>query len=229
MAEKTVLITGSSKGLGKRMAITFSNNKYNVILHGRDEQRLTEVESAVLENGVECDVVKGDITLVQTINSLYEAAERRDLDVLINNVGIYANKPFQEMSIDEFRRIIEVNLITQVILTKRVFPIFQKKKAGLIININSAAGKNSSDGECAYSASKHGLRGFARSFQFEANRDNVRIMDIYLGAMKTSMVKDRIEHEKFIQTLDAAALIFRLSQNYPSMRINEIDLGRRNY
>ena len=99
----------------------------------------------------------------------------------------------------------------------------------MIVNISSSAGKYPSDGECAYCASKHGLRGFARSFQFETNRHNIRIVDIYLGAMKTGMVKDRLDSEKFIQTSDAAELILQVSKDYPSMRINEIDIGRRNY
>lgn len=229
MSDKTVLVTGASKGLGESLALTFASNNYNIILHGRDEQRLAKVEADVVENGVECDVVSGDITLEQTIDRLYEAAQKRDVDILINNAGIYVKRPFQEMGMEEFRRIIEVNLFAPVALTKRIFPIFQRKRRGLIININSAAGKYTSDGECAYCASKHGLRGFARSFQFEANRDNVRIIDVYLGAMKTDIAKDRIDTVKFIRTSDAADLILRLCKDYPSMRINEVDLGRRIY
>jgi short-subunit dehydrogenase len=229
MAGETLLITGSSKGLGEVLARTFAYNKYNVILHGRDEQRLGRVEEAVLKNDVACDVVRGDIISEETIDRLFEAAVRRNLDVLINNAGIYANKPFQEMGMDEFRRIIEVNLIAPIALTKRIFPIFQKKGGGLIVNISSAAGKYPSDGESAYCASKHGLRGFTSSLQFDATRSNVRIIDVYLGAMKTDIAKNRRDPEKFIETSDAADLILRLSKDYPSMRINEIDLGRRNY
>lgn len=226
---QTVLITGSSKGLGEAMALVFAHNKYNVILHGRNKQRLAKLKSDVLGNDVECDVVCGDITLEQTIDRLYEVSEIRGLDVLINNAGIYATKPFQEMDMDEFKRIIEVNLIAPVALTKRIFPIFQKKRSGLIININSVAGKNPSDGESAYCASKFGLRGFTKSIQFDATRNNIRIIDVYLGAMKTGMVKDRKGTEKFIETSDTADLILQLSKDYPSMGIKEIDLGRRNY
>jgi len=229
MAEKTVLITGSSQGLGEKLALTFAKNKYNVILHGRDAQRLRWVEEAVIKNDVACDVVRGDITSEETIDRLFDTAAGSNPDILINNAGVYANKPFQEMNMDEFRRIIEVNLIAPVALTKRLFPIFQKKGGGLIMNINSAAGKSPSDGECAYCSSKHGLRGFTGSIQFDATRNGVRIIDVYLGAMKTNMAKHRKNSEKFIETSDAADLIFQLSKDYRSMRINEIDLRRRNY
>jgi len=229
MLDKTVLITGSSKGLGRCMAFVFAANGYNLILHGRDDRDLVTVKKSVIENGVDCTVVRGDITSKETIDRLYEAAISNDIDILINNAGIYSCKPLQEMDSSEFRKIIEVNLIAPVELTKRVFPIFQRKNRGLVININSIAGKIPGDNETAYCASKHGLRGFMRSFQFEANRYSVRIIDVYPGAMNTSMVHDRKDPKKSIQPSEVANLIFQLSEDYPSMRISEIDLYRRKY
>ena len=229
MSCKTVLITGSSKGLGKSLALTFAKNKCNIILHGRDERGLKQVEEGVLENNVSCNVVRGDITSEETIDRLYETAVRRNIDILINNAGIYVNRPFKDMNPAEFRKVIEVNLIAPVVLTKRIFPIFQSKSSGIIININSIAGKNASDGETAYCASKHGLRGFTSSLQFEAIRYGVRVIDVYLGAMNTGMVKGRKDPEKCIETSEAANLIYGLCKDYPSMRIGEIHLYRRKY
>ena len=229
MSDKTVLITGSSKGLGKSLALVFSENKYNIILHGRNEQGLEKVEEGVLKNNVDCNVIRGDITSDKTIESLYEASVRRNLDILINNAGIYANESFRDMDIEQFRRMIDINLIAPVILIKRIYPIFLRKKSGLIININSIAGKNATAGESAYCASKHGLRGFTRSFQYEANKDGVRVMDVYPGTMNTSIVEGRRDPEKCIQIDEAADLIYRMCKDYNSLRINEIDLSRRRY
>lgn len=229
MSEKTVLITGSSKGLGESLALVFSQNKYHVILHGRDEKGLKRVEEGVLKNGVKCEVVAGDIASEETSSRLFRAAADSNLDVLINNAGAYLKRPFQEMSPEDFRRIIEINLVAPVRLIQKIFPIFQKKKSGLIVNINSIAGKNSSDGESAYCASKHGLRGFSRSLQFDATRSGVRVIDIYLGAMNTQMLTDRAHSENFISTVDAADSIFRICREYPSMRVTELDLNRRTY
>ncbi len=229
MAGKTVLITGSSKGLGKSLALTFAKSGYDVILHGREERGLAKAREAVLKYGVECDVVRGDITSDVTIDELYEAARRRDIEVLINNAGVYVNEPFQTTCPNTFRRVIETNLIATVLLTRRIFPVFQSKKSGLVINVNSIAGKNGSDGESAYCASKHGLRGFTRSIQLEANKDGVRVIEVYLGAMNTAMAEGRREPAKCIRTEEAADLICSLCRDYPSMRINEIDLSRRNY
>lgn len=229
MPDKTVLITGSSKGLGRSLAEVFARNQFNVILHGRDALALKSAEEAVLRQGVRCEVVKGDITSARTIGRLRVIAARRNLDVLINNAGIYVNEAFRSQDPDVFRRVIEVNLIAPALLTRQVYSIFQKKRSGLIININSIAGKNGADGEAAYCASKHGLGGFTKSLQFEANRDNIRVIDIYLGAMNTAMAKGRKDPEKCIRTEEAAELIFSLCEDYPSMRIGEIDLLRRIY
>lgn len=229
MTGKTVLITGSSKGLGKSLAIEFARNGFNIILHGRDERELRKAEEEVLEHNVACDVVRGEITDDKTIDELTQIAEQRNIDVLINNAGVYLNAPFQDMSPQDFKRVIGVNLIAPIILTRRIYPILQKKQAGIIVNINSLAGKNPTDGESAYCASKHGLRGFTKSIQYEANKDNLSIIEVYLGTMNTSMVKGRRDPQKCIQTEEAAECIFELCKQYPSMRIGEIEVSRRRY
>lgn len=226
---KTVLITGSSHGLGKKLAIVFAKNGYNIILHGREKKALQEVKKRVRKYCVKCDVVIGDITSKETITQLSEVSERRNIDILINNAGIYEHKQFTDSCIDDFRKIINVNLIAPVDLTHKVFPIFQRKHSGLIININSIAGKDGKDGEATYSASKHGLSGFSKSLQFNATQYNIRIMDIYLGAMDTQMTKERKVIGELIQTSDAAELIFDVSKEYASMRITEVHLYRRIY
>jgi short-subunit dehydrogenase len=229
MANKTVLITGSSKGLGASLALEYSRNEYDVILHGRNEQRLAEVQSSVLNNGVECEAVIGDITSDETLGRLAEIAEKRNVDVVVNNAAVYLNQSFSEMDINDFRDVIEVNLLAPVRLIKKMLPVFQSKKTGLIININSVAGNVSSAGESAYASSKHGLRGFSKSLQFDATKIGVSLIDVYLGAMQTQMTSDRPNSEMFIVPSEAADTIVRLSRDYRSMKITEINIGRRRY
>lgn len=229
MASKTALITGSSNGLGKSLAIVFAQNGFNIILHGRNESALEKAKEEVMRHHVVCDVVKGDITADETIDELTRFAEKRNVDVLINNAGTYLNAPFQKISPKDFKKVIEVNLIAPIVLTRKIFPILQRKQKGIIININSLAGKNPTDGESAYCASKHGLRGFTKSIQFEANKDHVSVVEVYLGTMNTGMVAGRRDPEKCIQTEEAAECIYELCKNYPSLRIGEIEVSRRRY
>ena len=224
-----ILITGSSKGLGASLALIFAKNKYDVILHGRDEGSLKKIESEILAHNVECDIIIGDIINSDTINDIKSVSEEKGIDILINNAGIYLNKPFLETSMDQFRQVIETNFMSAVSLSHAIFPIMKSKKSGLIININSLAGKTGSMGESAYCASKHALRGFSSSLQFDATKYGIRIIDVFLGAMQTDMTNSRKDRGKFISANDVADSIFDLCKNYKTMRITEIDYNRMIY
>lgn len=226
---KTVCITGSSKGLGKSLALAFASRSYNVILHGRDENRLKDMKEAILYRGVRCRVVIGDITTTDTIDRLSKCAEEENIDILINNAGIYLNKTVEEMSVSEFKEVLDVNLIAPVLLSKNIAAFFKKKKSGLIININSLAGKTSSPQEAAYCASKHGLKGFMGAFQFETLQYNVPILNIYSGAIHTHMTEGRGATENFINADELAEYICMTSQDYKNMRVSEIEILRKLY
>ena len=226
----SVLITGSSKGLGKSLALNYAFNGYNVVLHGRDVLRLENVEKEVLRYGVSCQVVVGDITNESIISELVKCAKDFDIDILINNAGIYSQKPVDEMFSNELEQMIAVNLVAPIMLTKKVFlNHFRCRKLGLIININSIAGKSPGVFESAYCASKHGLKGFMESFQFEALKSGVSITNVYLGAMGTEMTSYRKDSDKFMKTKEVADLIYNVSKNYNSVRISEIEILRKLY
>lgn len=229
MSNKTVLITGSSKGLGRSLSLAFASTGYNIILHGRDGERLNAVQQEIVRRNVDCHVVIGEVFEEHTISDLTARAEEADIDILINNAGMYVRKSLDEMTSSEFRRVINVNLIAPVLLTKNIFELFKKKSSGLIININSVAGKNYSALETAYCASKHGLKGFMGAFKFEALEYNVTVLDIFLGAMNTDMTMERRDADKFIQKEEVAELICQLSHTYKSMRINEVEILRKLY
>ena len=225
----TVLITGSSKGLGAALAEVFSKNRYNIILHGRNDDDIADVRNLVEKNGSKVHIVSGDLLDESTINNLAECAINNSVDILINNAGLYLNKSFHDMSISEFKDVINVNLVAPVSITHKIFGWFKENKRGTIVNINSIAGKNGSDGELAYCSSKFGLRGFSESLQFEATRHGIRVVDIYLGAMKTSITKDREENELFIEPSEAANIIFDIAKEFSTLRVNEISLNRIKY
>jgi short-subunit dehydrogenase len=228
MPKKTVLITGSSRGLGKSLALTFAGHGYSVILHGRDRARLNSVRREILKNGVDCSVIIGDIAKKSTIDKLTLCAKKLDIDILINNAAIFTNKLLEEITADEIKKIVDVNLVAPILLTKSVYGFFKKKGNGQIININSVAGKTFNMDESMYSAAKHGLRGFMTSFQFEAVKHNVSVMNVYPGAIDTDMIR-RNNVQKLIKANEAAELIYLTSQNYSSVRTSEIDILRKIY
>lgn len=217
------LITGASKGLGRYLAITLSDNGHNLIIHGRDKKSLEKVAKACNN----CDVIVGDIRHEDTIERLYNAAKRRNIDILVNNAGIYSNKDFGQESFEESYELLDTNLLSPIRLIKKIYPIFKKKKSGLIININSLAGLKGNPSECSYCAGKYGLRGFTNSLREYAIRDGIIVTDIYLGAMNTQMTKGRKDQDKCIDPHEASEIIVDLCKNYRTVKIDEIILTRR--
>jgi len=218
-----VLVTGSSKGLGRELALTFARKGHGVILHGRDEARLAQVRQEIEALPSPVAVVRGDITDERTLRHLLDAARTWKIDVLINNAGAYLSAPIEETSLLDAERILKTNLCTPVWLTLAIYPLFRERGHGLIVNINSLAGKGFNDQEAAYCASKWGLRGFMGSFKFEARKHGISVLDVYLGKMRTDMAANR---PGLIEPCEAARVIYELWRDYPTLRVNEIEIGR---
>jgi len=140
-----VLITGASKGLGRELALAFAKSGVDVIVHGRDEGDLAEVERRVTACGVTCEVVRGELTDEETLDRLELAGSRAEVEVLVNNAGIYWNESLAEMTPSSLRRVLDVNLVAPILLTQRLLPVFKKNGSGLVVSINSFAGLQGSD------------------------------------------------------------------------------------
>jgi len=199
-----------------------------IVLHGRNEARLTAFCSLLNKDyGTRTEMVLGDIRSEVTLSKLYGAALRNDIDVLINNAGIYQHGDPAKISPDEIEAVIETNLIAPIRLALLIYPIMVAKGKGLIVNINSLAGREFNDREAAYCASKWGLRGFMGSFRHEARKHGVSVLDVYLGAMKTDMTIGRPGHDDMMDPDDVAKVIAGLCQrDADSLSVNEIEIGR---
>ncbi len=225
-----VLVTGSSKGLGRSLSLIYAFNGYDIILHGRDILKLEQVERDVCRYGVTCQVVVGDLRDEKIIDELVACAKTFDIGILINNAGVYLQKSVGETTQEEIKYLTDINLMTPIKLTQRIFEEhFKKHKYGQIININSVAVRRSGAYESVYCMSKSGLKGFMDSFQFETLKHCVTILNIYLGAIQTDMTSERRDSEKFMKTKEVADLIYLLSKNYSSLRVSEIEILRKIY
>ncbi len=176
---KAILITGSSRGLGKHLALVFAENNYKVILHGRNKKDLNDVAKQIPNS----NIVIGDLRNEQTINNLYEVAKRKDIDVLINNAAHSQKSPLEELTNKQIDYLISVNLTAQIKLTKRIYEYFLEKKQGTIININSGFGLEAGKLYSVYCATKWGLTGFAKSLRKES--DKIKIINIYPSRIRT--------------------------------------------
>lgn len=208
---KNILITGCGSGLGK----VLSENKYhNIFSHYRS------VENPPVNS------IIGDLRDINVLNSLSQFIDDNNINVFINNVGVYLNGPISEVSDEEMIDVININLISSMLLLKRVYSYFSKKNSGLIININSLAGKTPAANESVYCASKFGLCGFSKSIQLEAIGTGIRIVDLYPGAIKTRMTEDRKNYDSLIDPNDIASLIYDIIGNEKTCYPNEIILRK---
>lgn len=216
-----VLVTGSTRGLGRALVRAFVKAGHPVVIHGRDEKRILDVQEEMIGLNARSVLatVCGDIRESTTHRLIAAAATDAKVDCLVNNAGIY------EGSTED---IIRTNLIAPIQVICAIYPHFRILGHGLIVNINSLTAKGFNDKEAVYAASKWGLHGFSGSFKYAARRDNVGVLDVYLGAVRTDMTDERPGKEQMIDPDDAARVIVAAVSTEPSsLRVTELEIGRK--
>lgn len=220
---RTVLITGTNRGLGAALAETFAADNCGIVYHSRNP-----FERSLEYYGTTLEIVYGDLRSGKTLYDLTKAAEKHSVSILVNNAAIYSCEPFANMSETTFRDVLETNLIAPVLLTKVLWPLLCNMQ-GYVVNINSLAGVQGGRGEVAYCVSKHGLTGFSRALQFDGTANNVKVFDVHVGAMKTDMSKQRQDWDKYIDPYEVAKVVVGLCKSQRTLRTTEITLARGNY
>ena len=204
---KCALITASSKGLGKAIAKEFAFNGYDIILNGRDETKVYDTQFEInhkIVNDVMCESVIGDLRLDDTIQKLYDVSKGQ-ISVLVNNAAIPCyGLPLDEMDVDQVWESLETNLVAPIKLTHKIYPLLKEQGYGSIININSIVGKEPKKFRSIHSATKWGLKGFTKSLRIEAEKHNVKVINVYPTQIKT--VK---EHTFGLEPSDVANRIYQ--------------------
>jgi short-subunit dehydrogenase len=207
-----ILITGCGSGLGKCLA---KNTNHNIFCHFRT----TEYPGS--------NILVGDINKLDFADRIDAFIRGNKISVFINNAGVYKKGSILDISDSDIFEILHTNLVSQILILKRVYSFFKSNNSGLIININSLAGKTPSATEPVYCASKFGLQGFSKSLQLDAIGSGVNIVDLYLGAMKTRMTEDRKNHSNLINPEEISELIYNIIETNKSYYTNEIVVRRK--
>lgn len=200
---KTILITGGSDGLGKALAQELAKDN-KVVIIATNEERLKEAAKELNCEHFVCDI-SDHKQVEETINKII--AKFGTIDILINNAGILVQGELEFNSCEEIQRLVEVNLLGTMFITKACVPIMKKNKGGLIININSRAGLGYKAESTVYNASKWGMTGFSGSLQEELNKYGIRITDIFSGRMKTNMFKKINIEKDMLKAIDTKEVV----------------------
>lgn len=186
---KTVLITGGSRGIGKAMVYKFSKAGYNVLLNFNKSEDISNQIANELTNVKVYGADVADRTKV--FNMVNYAIEHfGKIDVLINNAGIASSGLFQDLPQEEWHKVMDVNLNGVFNCTQAVLPGMIERKAGKIINISSVWGMVGASCEVAYSTSKAGIIGMTKALAKELGPCNIQVNSIAPGIIMTDMVAD---------------------------------------
>jgi len=181
--KKTVLITGSSSGIGLWTALYFHQKGWNVIASMRNaKERQTKLHEV---KGI--DVLDLDVTDDEQIGGVVDGLFKRygRLDVVVNNAGFGAVGPFEGLSKEQAYRQYETNFFSVLEMCRRVLPIMRKQRSGVIINVSSIAGRMGFPKHCLYSSSKWALEGFSESLSYEVRPFGIKIKIVEPGLIKT--------------------------------------------
>ena len=221
--DKTALITGASRGIGRATAEVFAAAGYHLILTCSSSVKELEslAESLTSRYKIFCQAFRTDAGDPDAVSSLFEKIE--SLEVLVNNAGISHMGLLTDMTVDQWRRVMAVNLDACFYTCRAAIPLMLKKKSGRIINVSSVWGAQGASMEVAYSASKGGVNAFTKALAKELAPSTIQVNAIACGIIDTSMnnclsqteladLQTEIPADRLGTPEEAARLILQIAQ-----------------
>ena len=194
-----IVVTGGSRGIGEAIVRKLARAENNIVFtYLNSEERAKNIQNELTGYGLNVEIYKADLSNEEEgINLIkYMIEKYGSIDVLINNSGITSKRLLDEISLDEWNKIIQTNLNSVFYTSKEASKNMIHNKNGVIINISSVYGINGGSIESAYSASKAGIIGFTKSLAKELGPSNIRVNSIAPGPIMTDMNNDLSEEEK---------------------------------
>ena len=227
MNQKTVLITGASRGIGRAISLTFAHAGYHVFINCRHSvMELQKVQEEILSiPGASCDLLIGDVGNSEDVNKMFKKIYSTcdTLDVLVNNAGISHIGLLSEMSDKEWNRLMQTNLSSVFYCCRAAIPKMVSKKRGKMINISSMWGTSGASCEAAYSATKAGIHGLTKSLAKELAPSNIQVNALACGVIETDMNKQLSPEERLSLEIEIPAGRFGTPQEVADVVIQLAD------
>lgn len=182
------LVTGATSGLGKAVALRLAAAHADVALLGRSDRDLEAVAEQIRRAGARALPIRTDLADSAGLDQVVDRISRElgPLSVLVNAAATDAPGPAEHLPLDDWRRVLDVNLTAPFVLARAVMRQMRLRGAGLIVNISSVAGRRGWANASAYCATKFALTGLTQSLAAEGRPDGIRVCVIYPGAMSTN-------------------------------------------
>jgi gluconate 5-dehydrogenase len=196
---KVILITGSSRGLGRVFARGLAEAGARPVLNGRNAERLEAARRELEEEGLQCAAYPFDVTDEEEVASAIGRIEEEvgAIDVLVNNAGMQHRTPLESFPLEKWRQILEINLTGAFLAAKHTAGRMIERQRGKIINICSLQSELGRNTIAPYAASKGGLKMLTRAMAVDWAGDNIQVNAIGPGYFKTEMTRALWEDEAF--------------------------------
>ncbi len=196
LENKTSIITGASRGIGKGIALSFAQHGSNIAFtYNNSVDAAKELESELIKLGVKAKGYKSNAADFDQAQELVDhiLKDFETVDILVNNAGITKDNLLMRIVEEDFDKVIEVNLKSVFNMTKAIQRIFLKKRFGSLIHMSSVVGLKGNSGQSNYAASKAGIIGFSKSIALELGSRNIRSNVVAPGFIETEMTNSLAE------------------------------------
>ncbi|MEM0163650.1 MAG: SDR family oxidoreductase [Thermoplasmata archaeon] len=194
MDKSVAIITGGARGIGEATAKLFAEKGYTVIVMDIIESNVcTEING----NGRECIFIKCDVSKEEQVKQAVTKVMNRfgKIDALLNIAGIVLVKPVDEITWDEFRKVVDVNIGGTFLTIKHVVPVMKKQNHGVIVNMASVSGHVGQVRHSLYGTTKGGILAMTRALAWELAPYNIRVNSVSPGSVDTQMLRDDVAGE----------------------------------
>lgn len=226
------LITGGSKGIGLGLARALAARGARLTLCARGAEALEAARTELEKLGAEVQTLAADVGEEADAERVVAEAVGRwgRLDLLVNNAGVGASGPVEEIAVEDWDRLFRTNVRGPFLLTRQAVPHFKRQGGGTIVNVSSLAGKNPVPNMAAYAASKWALDGFTQSILGELRRHDIRVVLVHPGSTASEFggPVSREKQERILQPDDIAAMVVTALALPDRAMVSEIDLRPTN-
>jgi len=228
---KSALVTGAGRGIGRAIAETFAREGCDVALIARTLSELEETAALIRAAGRRALVLDGDVSVPEQVNRAVSAAldSFGKIDILINNAGYACFKPFMELSLEEWRRTLDVNLTGIFLCTRAVLPDMISRRSGCIINLSSVSGLRPISRQSVYCASKHGVNGLSATLAMEVREYGIRVHALCPGGVATRLTEEAMperDRSDWMRPEDVAHSALYLATLGPRATVDVVYLRR---
>ena len=237
---KTVIVTGGSRGIGAEIVKLLAKEKYNIVLnYNKSESQAKQIQENLLQENIKIEIFRADVSKREEVKKLikFTLEKFKTIDVLINNAGIASEKLFTETTDEEWNTMINTNLNSVFYCSQEALKEMINKKQGCIINISSIWGVTGGSCEVAYSVAKAGINGLTKALAKEVGLSNIRVNAIAPGIIETEMnshlsskekneIKEEIPLNKIGMPIDIAKCVkWLIEDEYTTGQIISINGG----